>query len=71
MPSIALRAHYDGKQILLDENYELPPNAQLMVTVLVPQGGDEHAGWTSLSAQNLATAYGEDEPEYSASDVRR
>ena len=71
MPSIALRAHYDGKQILLDENYELPPNAQLMVTVLVPQGDNERAGWVSLSAQNLATAYGDDEPEYSASDVRR
>ncbi|PIQ13108.1 MAG: hypothetical protein CO125_03045 [Hydrogenophilales bacterium CG_4_9_14_3_um_filter_59_35] len=69
MPSIALRAHYDGKQILLDENYELPPNAQLMVTVLVPQSGNERAGWASLSAQNLATAYGDDEPEYSASDV--
>lgn len=71
MPSIALRAHFDGRQILLDENYELPPNAQLMVTVLTPQNGNERAGWTSLSAQNLATAYGNDEPEYLLSDVRQ
>lgn len=34
MPSIALRAHYDGNQILLDEEFALPVNAQLIVTVL-------------------------------------
>lgn len=71
MPSIALRAHYDGKQILLDESYELPPNAQLMVTVLDLRSEKERADWASLSARNLATAYGDNEPEYSASDVRR
>jgi len=69
MPTIALHAHYDGKQILLDEDYELPPNTQLMVTVLAPQSVDEHESWASLSARNLALAYGSDEPEYSVADV--
>lgn len=71
MPTIALRAHYDGKQIRLDEDYELPPNTQLMVTVLAPQDGNEREGWASLSAGKLATAYGSDEPEYSVADVRQ
>ncbi len=71
MPTIALRAHYDGKQIQRDEDYELPPNAQLMVTVLTPQNADERAGWASLSARNLAVAYGGEEPEYTATDVRQ
>jgi len=41
MPTIALRAHYDGKQILLDEDYELSPNTQLMVTLLASPDGNE------------------------------
>ncbi|MEI7867645.1 MAG: hypothetical protein WCI11_07120 [Candidatus Methylumidiphilus sp.] len=34
MPTVTLQAHYDGKQILLDEPFEIPPNARLMVTLL-------------------------------------
>ena len=34
MPVVTLQAHFDGKQIVLDEPYELPRNASLMVTVL-------------------------------------
>ena len=71
MPTIALRAHYDGKQILLDEHYELPLNAQLMVTVLAPIIGHEREAWASLSERKLAAAFGDDEPEYSALDVRQ
>lgn len=71
MPTIALRAHYDGKQIQLDEDYQLPPNAQLMVTLLAPQNTGKRESWASLSARNLAAAYGNEEPEYSASDVRQ
>ncbi len=71
MPTIALRAHYDGKQILLDEHYELPLNAQLMVTVLAPIIENEREAWASLSARKLVAAFGDDEPEYSALDVRQ
>lgn len=73
MPAIALRAHYDGKHICLDEQFELPPNAQLLVTVLPSdKGGD--ASWHSLAMQGLARAYGEGEgnfePEYTLTDIK-
>lgn len=34
MPTIRLKAHFDGQAIQLDEHFELPRDAQLMVTVL-------------------------------------
>ena len=39
MPSITLKSHYDGRSILLDESYELPPKAQALVTVVAPTPG--------------------------------
>jgi len=70
MPSVSLRAHYDGKAILLDEPFDLPEGSQLLVTVLdrVPLD-QEKAGWLDLSVRGLARAYGESEPEYSSADI--
>lgn len=34
MPTVTLKAHFDGAQIVLDEPYILPPNSPLIVTVL-------------------------------------
>jgi hypothetical protein len=74
MASVTLRAHYDGKHIVLDEPFEIPVNAPLSVTVLASVSGQdrerESAGWAALSAQNLARAYGDDEPEYTVADLR-
>ena len=71
MPAISLKAHFDGKAIQLDEPYELPRDAPLLVTILAPANGDSTIpGWTELGANGLARAYGDDEPEYSAADVR-
>ncbi|HEV7402555.1 MAG TPA: hypothetical protein VGO11_06510 [Chthoniobacteraceae bacterium] len=36
MPTITLKAHYDGEHIVLDEPSDIPLNAPLLVT-LVPQ----------------------------------
>jgi hypothetical protein len=36
MATVALRAHFDGKHVVLDEPYDLEPNASLLVTVLEP-----------------------------------
>ncbi|MCX6545195.1 MAG: hypothetical protein NTV05_12405 [Acidobacteria bacterium] len=36
MPSVSLKAHYDGKIIQLDEPLDLPANARMMVTVPPP-----------------------------------
>ena len=68
MPAAILKAHYDGKHIVLDEPREFPLDAPLMVTVLAPDA--ERAEWAALSAQNLSRAYGDDEPEYSTDDLQ-
>jgi hypothetical protein len=68
MPAVTLKAHYDGRQILLDEPFELPTNCDLMVTVL--QDYSEHVDLTRLASAGLSRAYGDDEPEYSISDLR-
>ena len=69
MKTVALSAHYDGKKIELDEPYPLPENAHLVVVVL-PQD-DERQGWSRLSVQQLARAYGDSEPDYTEADLRK
>jgi len=74
MPTVILKAHYDGEHIVLDEPFALSPNTPLAVTVLSPspEGHDsERADWATLSAQSLARAYGDEEPEYTLDDVKR
>jgi hypothetical protein len=46
MQSMTLRAHFDGKQILLDEPVDLEPDTQLMVTVLPKSENGERSDWT-------------------------
>lgn len=70
MASITLKAHYDGKHIVLDEPFDLPANVPLAVTVLPLDGDDEREQWANLSARNLARAYGDDEPEYRLDDLK-
>lgn len=70
MPAISLKAHYDGQAIRLDEPYDLPQDAQLLVTVLSTAADDGRpTGWPEFSAAGLSRAYGEQEPEYSAADI--
>jgi hypothetical protein len=71
MPAITLKAHFNGKQIVLDEPFDLPPDLPLMVTVMSKEDSTEDAQWHCLAAGALARAYGEDEPDYSAADVKR
>jgi len=67
MASLSVHAHYDGKQILLDEPIELPVGRRLLVTVL--DGTDEEADYYSLAASGLSAAYGTSEPEYTEADL--
>jgi hypothetical protein len=71
MPAVTLKAHFNGKQIVLDEPFDLPPDSPLLVTVLPQQNSSDDVQWQSLAAAALARAYGEDEPDYSAADVKR
>ena len=71
MPSITLKAHYDGQYILLDEPFNLPANASLMVTVLLPNTNDENTQWANIAISGLAAAYSDNEPDYSLEDIKR
>lgn len=67
MKTVALTAHFDGEKVQLDEPCQLEPNARLMVVVLPD---DERQAWSRFSAAQLAKAYGDNEPEYTAADLR-
>ena len=40
MNNVSIQAHFDGKQILLDESIKLEPNTKLIVTIL-PKHNEE------------------------------
>jgi len=71
MPSVTLKAHYDGERIVLDEPFKIEPNARLIVTVLPSDAASiGHADWAAVSVESLARAYSESEPEYTSSDTK-
>ena len=73
MSLITVPAHFDGERILLDEPFDLPQDAKLLVTVLDShnvQIDEEREDWVRLSLQNLARAYGDNEPEYTADHLK-
>ena len=58
MPTVTLQAHYDGKRIVLDEPYDLPSNAPLMVTVLpMSPDIDSEENWLRAAAGSSAFAF--------------
>lgn len=73
MKTVTLPATFDGKHIQLTEEYPLPLNARLLVTVL-PESADEEKAfrdyWRQLGEQSLSRAYGPDEPDYTLDMVR-
>jgi hypothetical protein len=68
MPRRKIQAHYDGVQVLLDENVDLRPNTRLIVTVLADFDEDRNA-FLNLSSQSLAEAYSEGEVEYTEANI--
>jgi hypothetical protein len=58
MPTVTLQAHYDGRQIVLDEPYELPANANLMVTLLPsPSDTDSEEAWLRAASSSDAFSF--------------
>lgn len=70
MPAVTLKAHFNGKQMVLDEPFDLPPDSTLMVTVLEKVDASEDVQWRGVAANPLARAYGDGEPDYSAADLK-
>ena len=71
MSAITLKAHYDSKQICLDEPFERQPNSKLIVTVVSGDSlEDERQAWLIASQAGFARAYGADEPDYSHAALR-
>jgi hypothetical protein len=71
MPTISIKAHYDGTQILLDEPVEIPANSPLIVTVLPVEEAPMDRDSQTIAKQALSGAYGDTEPEYSETDLTR
>lgn len=55
MSAAALQAHYDGERIVLDEPYDLPVNANLIVTVL--PDADAEDVWLLAATSSDAFAF--------------
>lgn len=73
MKTITLTATFDGEYIRLEDDFPIPKNARLLVTVL-PNAADADPAfrdfWQKLSAQSLAGAYGPNEPDYTLDMVQ-
>jgi hypothetical protein len=56
MSTTALKAHFDGERIVLDEPFHLPLNASLLVTVLPDQAGldSDEREWLRAGASSDA-----------------
>ncbi|HEX8195690.1 MAG TPA: hypothetical protein VF571_05715 [Pyrinomonadaceae bacterium] len=63
-----INAHFDGKQIVLDEPFELNQSMKIVVTILSED--DEREDWARLAMQSLERAYGDDEPEYTLDMIK-
>lgn len=65
MQTVTLLGHVDGQSIRLDEPYDLPAGAKLLITILPEElKGEERLDWYAASKNGLARAYGDEEPDY-------
>lgn len=69
MGDVNLPAHFDGERILLDEPFNLEPDAKLLITIISAMES-EHDDWLRLSQRRLEDAYGDDEPEYTLDNLK-
>jgi len=81
MATRILQAHFDGNSIMLDEEFPLQPNTKLLIAVLdthetyteketESNAEDDRTLWYRMSLQGLARAYGDDEPDYSLTQLK-
>jgi hypothetical protein len=67
--TVSLNAHFDGKNIVLDEDFPLSPQMELLVTIIPGKAASgeeaERRSWSLLGKRAMARVYGDDEPDYS------
>lgn len=67
-----LKAHFDGKQVVLDEPASFDVGTPLLVLLAKEETlEEERAAWLEMSAAGLARAFGPDEPDYSSAIGKR
>ena len=72
MSLVTLKAHYDGKQICLDEPIELAPNTPVLVAIPQPDQEDQfREEWFAMARAAFARSYSDDEPDYSETLIRK
>ncbi|MGE9266710.1 MAG: hypothetical protein ACQKBY_01335 [Verrucomicrobiales bacterium] len=64
----SVSAHFDGEQVLFDEDITIPPNARLLVTIMEQSDG-ERTDFHQLASQAFADSYDETEVEYTEADL--
>ena len=69
MPSVTLRAHFNGDRVVLDEPAELKRDAKLLVTILPDDDAEGSSEWFRMTETSFDSAFGEDEPEYTVDDL--
>ena len=71
MKTVTFSAHVDGQSIRLDEPFDLPSDAKLLISILPSEAPDiERMDWYARSQAGLARAYSDDEPDYPISLIR-
>lgn len=62
MKTVTLTGHFDGKQIQLDEPYDIPSEARVLVTVLPAVDEDAQAEEWSQMARSAHEKWSEENP---------
>jgi hypothetical protein len=62
----------DAQHLKLSQRLNIPPGSKIFITITPPEDlAYEHEEWVLFSAQGLARAYEDDEPEYSLASIKK
>ena len=62
----------DALHLKLFQRLAIPPGSKVFITITPPEElAAEHEAQAALSAQGLAGAYGDQEPEYSPASIKK
>lgn len=60
----------DANHLKLMQPIQISPGSNVVIMIVSLESIRESQSWYQFSAQGLAAAYGDDEPEYSADSIR-